>query len=448
MLTCVVGKNLVDTFSFKDEKLREWSNKAMLKCPVCNEKMVYCHGDFKIPYFRHEKNNDCPDVYSEGITEEHLKGTRILYEWLKNQEGIINLQLEKWISETKQRPDIYFERKEGNIIKKYAIEFQCSPIATKYNERHDLYRLNNINDIWILGTYKYDIRRYNKLFLKYDMNNKIIDNIKTKTLEREIKFSSKPVIYLTEDRIIKIIDDFIETYDENYNERKTIFDLNLDIMSIKNCTLNNIMDMSSLYLEDNTIIHDKIAILEKHISTLNKNIGIYEYTYNIRIKENDIEANIIKNDKKRIYNTSINNVNDDVLLKLYKKEFSLNELEIYWFRKLQYSCKLLNDRFKMVNKDCQFVLEKGSSLYLYKIEFDSPGFNRIFYIKHKSTDCTMMDSYTTSFRGKHGGVGWRRHYYDKTIDKLQYNKINCDKIIEYVSNTISNTLRKYKYGSV
>ncbi|HDK7176583.1 TPA: hypothetical protein PTV31_003200 [Clostridium botulinum] len=193
MLTCQVGKSIIDTFSYKEEKLREWSNKSMLKCPVCNSNMIYCHGDFKIPYFRHEKDSDCPNIYSEGVTQEHLKGVQCIYKWLKNQEAVMNLQLEKWIPEIRQRPDIYFEIEENKEIKKYAIEFQCSPIATKYNERHNLYRLNNINDIWILGVKKYDFNNCN--IDKYIYNNKPVEEYTTKTIEREVYNQTKIINY-------------------------------------------------------------------------------------------------------------------------------------------------------------------------------------------------------------------------------------------------------------
>lgn len=95
--------------------------------------------------------NECEDKYSESETEEHLNGKRDLFEWIRKQDGVTNAVLEGWIPETKQRPDIIFEY-DG---KKYVIEYQCSPIATEYVERHELYKTSGINDIWILGTEKY-----------------------------------------------------------------------------------------------------------------------------------------------------------------------------------------------------------------------------------------------------------------------------------------------------
>ncbi len=108
--------------------------------------------------------NECEDKYSESETEEHLNGKRDLFEWIKKQNGVTNAVLEGWIPETKQRPDIMFEY-DG---KKYVLEFQCSPIATEYVERHALYEAAGINDIWICGTNKY---------LKSKMREKYLQNV-------------------------------------------------------------------------------------------------------------------------------------------------------------------------------------------------------------------------------------------------------------------------------
>lgn len=94
---------------------------------------------------------ECKDQYSEPETEEHLNGKRDLYEWICQQENVKNAVLEGWIPETKQRPDIMFEYNN----RKYVIEYQCSPIASEYLERHELYKTAGIHDIWICGTEKY-----------------------------------------------------------------------------------------------------------------------------------------------------------------------------------------------------------------------------------------------------------------------------------------------------
>ena len=48
----------------------------------------------------------------------------------------------------------------------YVIEYQCTPIATEYVERHDLYKAAGIKDIWIAGTEKYFSPNSRRKFLE------------------------------------------------------------------------------------------------------------------------------------------------------------------------------------------------------------------------------------------------------------------------------------------
>jgi hypothetical protein len=179
MLTCLIGNEKIHIFDYKRDTLKEWSNKGILKCPVCGETYEYCHGEFNKPYFRHKDKVKCEDYYSESETEEHEIGKELIYKTLLNMEGIADLDLESWIPETKQRPDIYF--KYNN--EKYVIEYQCTPIATEYIERHRLYQASGIKDIWILGTEKYDLNYY----IRGNKTNEF-HRVKLKTIEREIVF--------------------------------------------------------------------------------------------------------------------------------------------------------------------------------------------------------------------------------------------------------------------
>lgn len=153
ILTCKLGNEIINCYDGTHDKdqLKKWASKKILLCPVCGKPYEYCHGKVKTPYFRHMEKNECEDLYSESETEEHLNGKRDLFEWIKNQDGVANAILEGWIPETKQRPDIVFEYNG----KKYVIEYQCSPIATEYIERHDLYKAVGITDVWIAGYEKY-----------------------------------------------------------------------------------------------------------------------------------------------------------------------------------------------------------------------------------------------------------------------------------------------------
>lgn len=190
MLTSKVGETIINCFDSKYDRyrLKQWSNKGILKCPVCDGDYEYCHGEIVSPYFRHV-GKECNGYYSESETEEHKQGKMMLYEWIKGQTGVINCTLEAWIPETKQRPDIYFEY-NGN---RYVIEFQCTPIASEFLLRRELYRLAGIKDIWILGTEKYSIKinefgepvhenRYKKIEKELESEGSVYFDVRRKVL--------------------------------------------------------------------------------------------------------------------------------------------------------------------------------------------------------------------------------------------------------------------------
>lgn len=164
ILTCKLGNEIINCYdgTHDKEQLKKWASKKILLCPVCGKPYEYCHGKVKTPYFRHMDKTECEDKYSESETEEHLNGKRDLFEWIKKQKGVTNAVLEGWIPKTKQRPDIMFEYNG----RKYVIEYQCTPIASEYYDRHDLYKSSGIIDIWILGTEKYLKNNMRKKFLQ------------------------------------------------------------------------------------------------------------------------------------------------------------------------------------------------------------------------------------------------------------------------------------------
>lgn len=426
MLTCLVGKNMINTFTYKDEKLRDWSNKGMLKCPVCGEKMLYCHGDFKIPYFRHEKNSDCPDIYSEGVTEEHINGIKLLYDWLNNQEDVSDIELEKWIPETRQRPDIYFKFNG----EEYVIEYQCSPIATKYNERHDLYRLNNIKDIWILGVNKYSIGKYNSI--KGIDADLIIDNMKLKTIELEICNANDEIIYLNETGdIYKCYD--VDMYSKTITDcsRYKIFNINKSTLEFNKSTNN---------YKFNEILN-QINNSCKKINTTYNNKCNYSCRYSVYSQ--GININIINNyyTQRKI----VVNYNDNINVKeLLKEEYNILDNMLSEYKFMLGETEKLNDIYKKVNNNCRFeLIDSNSSYYDYCIEFKSNILNLTFYIKPTQIDMTELYTYTKPFRGRRGGIGWNRCYGHRRLDNYNYKNINeevFDKIHEWVSNSLRKTI--------
>lgn len=307
MLSCIVGKTEVNTFEYDKCKLKEWSNKGLLKCPVCKEQLQYCNGDFKIAYFRHLKNSNCiGNKFNEPETEEHIFGKKIIYNWLKNKKDITNLKLEGWIEETKQRPDIYFEHKD----KRYVIEYQCSPISTEYNKRHELYKLANINDIWILGTSKYNFNIYN--------------NEKTfKTIEIEIYNNKNNVLYLKDGTFYRLFNFYnIFKYIEYDLQKmyKTKFIYNMDEIEIDKMLVDDMINFNDV---NNTwsLRYNKIKNVTDYINNINREIlkksvlwlGMYKNDYVIcsshdpyeSIYNNKVECTLNKNfefDKKEFKN--------------------------------------------------------------------------------------------------------------------------------------------------
>jgi competence CoiA-like predicted nuclease len=150
MLSCIVGKNKVNAFGNKKDKLKKYSQKGLLKCPVCSEELIYRHGEIRIPHFAHKISSDCNFGQGEPETEEHSLGKKYLYKWLKKQFLIADVELEYWMPEIKQRPDLWFKDVNGQ---EYCIEFQCSPTTLGHiRDKNQLYELNNVTSIWIFGT--------------------------------------------------------------------------------------------------------------------------------------------------------------------------------------------------------------------------------------------------------------------------------------------------------
>jgi len=433
MLTCKVGKTIVDTFTYKEEQLRTWSNKGMLKCPACGEKMLYCHGDFKIAYFRHEKNSECPDIYSEGVTQEHIQGIKMLYDWLQSQEGINNLQLEKWIPETRQRPDIYFT-KEGQ---EYVIEFQCSPIATQYNKRHELYKLQEIKDIWILGTNKYSMNNFNKS----DLSN----NIKLKTIELENYDINNKILYLNTgtNEILSISKLYNLWRDKTYEYQvimKTTYQIDMSAYNLKDATIKQLVS----YIEKSENVIDLIKYKVNYLNELCKSkkyticrssdykswFGIFEdYDgYSKLIDEfdsNNYSIDDINNSKK--IQSEINNIKLENFIKEIKSNKDVKKL-----------LDRINNYIKNINN-------------FYEIKFNYKPYNAYYELIFNG-----YSLFSKNILEEHKkGLNELEKYIKKDLDEHVNNielLINRNEKTEYI-NRLSNNIKmvkpigKYQYNS-
>lgn len=114
-------------------------------CMQCKEKVILKIGSILIPHFAHQKNSSCSHSFSEGETEDHLNGKLQLFTFF--QQKLLECELESFLPEIKQRPDILVQ---SNGIP-YAIEFQCSNISSFLMlNRTKGYVNNQITPIWLL----------------------------------------------------------------------------------------------------------------------------------------------------------------------------------------------------------------------------------------------------------------------------------------------------------
>lgn len=395
MLSCIVGNKSVNSFIYEETKLRKWSNKGILKCPECGEKVIYCNGDYKVPYFRHEAKSDCVGSYSEPMTDEHINGIKILFNRLSEIEGVSNLEVEKYIKNTRQRPDIYFEYKGD----RYCIEYQCSPISTQYNRRHELYELEDIKDIWILGTEKYNFDKYEKDNEKIRFREK-----KIKTIEDEIDKSSSPLLYLdvTSENLYRVdVQGFLcihrwKSKYEKFKEAilKTKIKLNLDIISIKNTYIKTFVE------KENKSIDYIIKDTANSILEIEELINLLKDKYNIDVK---FEYNL-DNDRFPIYKTNllgnrefyegacqVKDFINEYIDYLNYANIIFNEINNGNYKILISNGRIIinniNDNFEVMNEDLTSIIKE----YLY-------GFRYIYNFEKDNLKYIIKNSITSDKR--------------------------------------------------
>ncbi|MEK4522840.1 MULTISPECIES: competence protein CoiA family protein [unclassified Psychrobacillus] len=116
-------------------------------CAECKETLILKVGNIKIPHFAHQHNTVCAQSFSEGESEDHLRGKIQLYDFLQSKKVPCNL--EPFILDIKQRPDILIFT--DNI--KVALEYQCSKIPTSIiRKRNKGYMQVHIKPLWVLKT--------------------------------------------------------------------------------------------------------------------------------------------------------------------------------------------------------------------------------------------------------------------------------------------------------
>lgn len=132
------GQSLILTKSLTEATLKQL-RETNLYCPQCKEKLILKAGTIKIPHFAHTAYSNCDTSFAEGESYPHLLGKQQLFEHFHEKK--YDVQLEKYLHELQQRPDLLIQTKHI-----YAIEFQCSRIPIDLIEK----RTNGYNQLGII----------------------------------------------------------------------------------------------------------------------------------------------------------------------------------------------------------------------------------------------------------------------------------------------------------
>lgn len=459
MLSCIVGNKSINSFDYDEVKLREWSNKEILRCPECGERVIYCKGDYKIPYFKHEVASECGGgSYYEPMTDEHIIGIKQLYEMFKEIEGIENLEVEKYIRNTKQRPDIYFEYNN----ERYCIEYQCSPISTQYNKRHELYELEGIKDIWILGFDNFYIEPIERLIsvteskLERHRGNILESGIKNE-LEKYIKMKDENIIIFNRKRV-KSIEDEINysdmplmyyNYKANYIYKTTgMFTINnkntimtqtskivLKVIDLKNAEFQDIIAKTNSPIDTN---ENKLKYILRY---RNKDIKILSEKYNGLYPMYSMYYGSIEHIE---YDYSVYyGFNKDVRIDFKNVDIEdiLSSIDdfIYNSNKLYEKNKTKIDNYNVIKKYHTLIL---SMLEKYNHKIKKIG-NRKINIK---IDLNMPSGKIEMLET---GNLFKLNVFPKHIEfKNEKYEIDEFTITDKLSNIISNEIRRIRYGQI
>lgn len=124
------------------KELQEIRSNEQFFCPSCQAPLLLKIGEINIPHFAHKTLSDCHHS-NEPESSLHLQGKLLLYQFFNRLN--FKVELEKYLSEIRQRADLL-------VDKKYAIEFQCSLIpAQQLIQRSKGYRQLDIYPLWIKG---------------------------------------------------------------------------------------------------------------------------------------------------------------------------------------------------------------------------------------------------------------------------------------------------------
>jgi len=139
------GEKIHLLYNCNEELLRRMRQQERFFCVACGKEVQMKLGKQKSWHFAHKKVDSCLAFY-EAESTYHMHGKELLYRWFKRQN--FQVDIEYYLPEIKQRPDIFVER----AGRKIAIEYQCANLAIEqlYKRTYSYWRAG-IQVIWIVG---------------------------------------------------------------------------------------------------------------------------------------------------------------------------------------------------------------------------------------------------------------------------------------------------------
>lgn len=188
---------LITLVSLTEEEIHAYKTDRQFYCPVCKEHLIIKAGKTMVPHFAHYPKSKCPKGKG-GEGAYHERGKLLLYQWLQSQ--YLDVELEPYLKEIKQQPDLLLKINDKRI----AIEYQCARIPIGHiQRRNEGYKQVGIIPIWIVGARQF--KRQGKFHLKLDQfTNQFIHQFSIESSQKLLYFCAETLqltiiqdIYLT-----------------------------------------------------------------------------------------------------------------------------------------------------------------------------------------------------------------------------------------------------------
>lgn len=127
-------------------------------CPNCKNQVRLKIGLKKVTHFAHIDLTECDNERKESL--EHLEGKFALYQFFKKLG--VNVEVEKFISELNQRPDLFIRL--NNI--QMCVEYQCSVIPLEImSKRTQSFKNKGMKVLWILNDKLLNQKRWSSFYI-------------------------------------------------------------------------------------------------------------------------------------------------------------------------------------------------------------------------------------------------------------------------------------------